>query len=62
MEGVTDPKQGRNRDGPPRLDPLPMPRREPERDHVLLAVALFLAEVTDSLSQRAEESLLIYHA
>jgi hypothetical protein len=62
LENLTDTKEGPDRDGPTSLDLLPMARREPEGNHVLLAIAIFLPEATDSLTQRAEESLLIQHA
>jgi len=39
-----------------------MPRRETERNHVLLAVAALLAEFLDSQTERSEEFGVIYHA
>jgi hypothetical protein len=45
-----------------RLGLLPVPGREAERDHILLAVALRLAGLPNPLPERLEEFLFIYHA
>ena len=61
MKYFADTKQGPNRDRPTGFDLLPVPGREAEGDHVLLAVAFVLALLADSLTQGAEEFRLIYH-
>src|SRR5262249_52969594 len=45
-------------DWPPLFNLLPMSRREPKRDHVLLAVALLYPQIADSQTKCAKELLL----
>jgi hypothetical protein len=59
VEDFADSKQSRHGDGPPGFNLLPVPRREPERDHVFLAVALGFPQVTDSCAQSGKEFRLI---
>ena len=51
VEDLTDPKQSRHSDGPPGFNLLPVPRREAERDHVLLAEPSGLPQFVDSFPQ-----------
>ena len=58
-ERLADAQQGRHGDRPPRLDLLPVPSREAEGDHVLLAVPGVPAQRPDPPAQGPEEFLLI---
>ena len=61
-ERVANPQERCDGDWPSRLDLLPVPGREAEANHVLLSVALPLAQLLYPLSQRAKEFLFGYHA
>lgn len=60
-EHLTNPQQRRYRNRPSRLNLLPVPSRESERNHVLLAVAVLSAKCLDPLPEGLEEFLLIRH-
>ena len=62
FQDFTEPKHGGDGDGPPRLNLLKMASREPERNHVLLAVSVLLAKLAHLGTEGAEEFLLIRHA
>jgi hypothetical protein len=62
LKYLANPQEGRNGDRTSRLDLLPVPRRESERDHVFLRVTALLPKVTYLRTQSAEELSLIRHA
>lgn len=62
LERIANPEERHHCNRPTRFDLLPMPRRESERNHVLLAVAPPPAEFFDSLAKGLEEFGVIYHA
>jgi len=61
FENVADTQQRPHGDRTPCFDLLPMTSREPKRNHILLAVSVFLAPSTDTLPQRFEKLLFVYH-
>jgi hypothetical protein len=60
-EDFADSEQRGHSNWPSRLNLLPMPRRESERDHVLLAETSGLPQLADSFSQTVKEFRLIWH-
>jgi hypothetical protein len=59
---ITDSQQRAYGDRAARFDLLPMPSRKSEGDHVLLAVVVALAQLSNSTPQAAKELFLIQHA
>jgi len=61
-EGVTDAEQSPERDGPTRLNLLPMARGKAKPNHVLLGEAVGFAQLLYSLTEGAKELFLIDQA
>lgn len=62
FERIANPQKRHHCNRATGFDLLPMPRRESECNHVLLAVAAPPAEFFDSLAKRFKEFGVIYHA
>ena len=61
VKDFADAQERRNGDWTPGLNLLPMSRRETERDHILLGIAVLSPQTAHSLAQRTKELLLIRH-
>ena len=62
FERIANPQKRHHGNWATGFDLLPMPWRESEGDHVLLAVAAPLPQFLDSLAKSFEEFGVIYHA
>ncbi len=62
LQSFRNADEGLERDGPARLDLLPVTGREAVADHVLLNQTQLLAEFADSLAKRLEDAGGFIHA